>query len=1326
MSSTSRPDSSSAGDSGSGWSESLAEVAARMRRELEQLERHRSADIESQIGALQDLERRELDLLASAEDDDARTLSVGALLARLAHWEGHCQRLGLDAEVNSCREVAEQVVAEAAGRWEADCAAMLGESDTNRLFSRLLETNQLLADTINRDGVSREALAGVAEAQAEIQSAISQRCRDQPPTAEFLNNWSRLLADYCVTVLTALDDLPPEKAARQLDDAVALARWYLQDVDARRTLSGARIRKKLKRLRAELQERRLSARLERTFGRRAVAFSERLVFVLICLVLILMTLEWLLPLSPRTLRWFGIIDTAACVVFLVEFFVKLSLAEGRARWFARHLFVDLIPSLPVGLFTSGLIDSGDLIRAGRVLRYARLPRLVRYIRILRPVIRFVRALGLMARGLDRLVRRYSHILNLNVILHPTQAEYAKAARRRAQGALETRILDRQLVAAWGTLLIETPQERQARVARERLQVLERAAACRELAFEEGIHRTTVSRDLPAELLLDQMEALDPALVEPLLGEGLTTQFARVIRSMSAAPLRWLPIIRSCVPRETAGLPDEVVVAEASHRAAAFFRKFHDLWFWISDLYGTVTPSQFVDRLGGLLVKSSFRPAQRLILFGGFLLIIEGVLRLLSLAYGDAVRGAAQVVAEPGVLEGVRDFLKRFVGTTLLVLGSVCFFILAIGWWMQRVAREATEFYEKSVLAQFLLLTETIRSRRLARDARQLYFRVLRPDWLSDSVASGETQLNDEAAADRVDAERVEMLVARLTTSMIRCETPADEGASYPFLERLVMLYRDWLDGAMFTSNDTRTTNQLLGNTALRQLLLTSRRITRRHMKSFAQVDLENQKSLLKGPYLWFHFIANSLAHSVAALIVDYNRKAIPLHEIELCTPEARQSYATWLGTATTGEEIIEVPADAEAHYVTTAFTALHFLDPDPDREAEIEARFGPAVLQRMKRDRSLLMRRTFGTLPMHLRPRSERVVNLFAIYEGWISGGRIFLVPVFLLINGAKLLCRLLAWLWEAVQELRHPERRTVHIDAAQADFRVAVRKIARIRGPVAEHFSRLRAMFDPAWLGIPLPGETQTRLRGANARADMQILQPGPSLLREIDAERQHAQENMRLLELVLADGLLQRIAVARGLPPEAFSTRQHLRAAGIAIHSDLRGVRRYLLGPTLLEHVYQTTEAVPSWRDRFKPKLRLRRAFKAWWQQHGDRLAIHGRSSGIQSGTEPDKANKPDGAESSASAAWRMRRSAWKATLRNEDGVADALLAWAQYGDGLVAEGERRLGDILVHPDRLTEQLLTLRTLHTLSLLDILHYREQVFEIGDYPAEQRDEYFV
>ena len=47
---------------------------------------------------------------------------------------------------------------------------------------------------------------------------------------------------------------------------------------------------------------------------------------------------------------------------------------------------------------------------------------------------------------------------------------------------------------------------------------------------------------------------------------------------------------------------------------------------------------------------------------------------------------------------------------------------------------------------------------------------------------------------------------------------------------------------------------------------------------------------------------------------------------------------------------------------------------------------------------------------------------------------------------------------------------------------------------------------------------------------------------------------------------------------------------------------------------------------------------------------------------------------------------------------------------------EGERRLGEILQHPGRITEQLLTLRMIETLTVLDVLHYREHIFKLGQY----------
>lgn len=1271
-----------------------------LREELRRVERFGPVELQERCNAFADIELREAELLAWTEDGRSTTLSVGVLLTRLSGWQRLCARHGLDSAVEACEDEATFNLAEAAAEWSVEVGAAAPEANAAMVFRDLTAAGQLLQDVRNRDFEAEAAAIPIREAQQTLQRSLLEKLKDTPPDDIQLAEWSRLVSDHCISVLTVLDDLSPERATTQIKSTIEETNWYLEHVDARRKVATAGIRRKVRRLQAELQERQLQSKMESRFGRRFVGAFERTILVLICLVLFLMGIEWTITLNERTQFWFNVVDACACFVFLTEFFTKLSLVQGRGRWFMRHLFVDLIPSIPVGLLTAGLANSGDVIRAGRAARFARLPRLARYVRILRPVIRLSRALGLMARGIDRLVRQYSHVLNVNVILHPNQEEHDRYAREARRSESELQNLSRPLLEVWTGLLAEaSPAERDI-IAERRVAVLTELRESKSVRFEEGAHLSVGARDIPAEALLDRMESLEPTLVEPVLGEPMMQQLARIIRTMSIIPIRWLPIIRSCIPHPTTGKSEAELVAEASQKSAAFFRRFHDAWFWLSDLYGTLTPSQFIDRLGGILVKGSFRPAQRLVLFGGIFLLVEALLLIITLTSSrQAVEAPAESAvaavqmddaqtasdadeAAPGKdahpLVHVRHFLRRFVGTTVLVLGAICFVILAFGWWLQRVAREATEFYEKSVLAQFLLLTESIRPRKLTRDARTLYDRVLRPDWPEDD--------------DRSEEQCVQELELRLRNSLVHTESEGAEARRFPFVDRLVLLYRDWLDGAMFTTSDTRATNQLLGNTALRQLLLTSERISKKQIKELNQIDLEHQKSLFKGPYLWFQFIGQSISHSVASLLVEYNRKAVPLHELDHSREETRSAYSSWLGTVTAEYDPSAKPVEEEARYVTTAFTALHFLDPDSNREGEIEERFGPVVIERLRRDRSLLIRRTFGTLPMHRRPRSERVVNLFGIYESWISGGRMFLVPLFVLGAVLKGLKLVIVWLAQAVGELRHPERRSVQIDAAQADFRVAARKIGRICGPAAATAARLRAILDPAWLGTPLPGESGTRLHGADYEVDMEFLRLGPALEREIEAEHRRSQENMRNLEHAVADGLLNRIAEHRGLESDALSSRQHLRAAGIAVHADLRRVRSCLFGRSILDDCYRATSATPSWRDRFSLRFGLRSRFAKFWNAHGS----------------SDK---------------RARRIAFKATLQNENGVASALQAWAEFGDDLQQEGERRLGEILVHPGRLTEQLMTLRTIQTLTVLDVLHYREHVLKLGEYGTKSEEE---
>ena len=202
---------------------------------------------------------------------------------------------------------------------------------------------------------------------------------------------------------------------------------------------------------------------------------------------------------------------------------------------------------------------------------------------------------------------------------------------------------------------------------------------------------------------------------------------------------------------------------------------------------------------------------------------------------------------------------------------------------------------------------------------------------------------------------------------------------------------------------------------------------------------------------------------------------------------------------------------------------------------------------------------------------------------------------------------------------------------------------------------------------------------------ADLPFLDAGPQFERGLQKERRRSEESMWRLEKAVEGGLLERLARARNLDEDAFQTRQHLRAAAIAIHGDLDRVRSRLFARAILSEVYQTTQAEPTWLDRWSLRIPTRRTFARYWQAHGtdDKAAHH---------------------------------SAWRATLMNENGVADSLRCWGKHGDEVEREGERCLGELLIHPDRITEQLLTLRMVQTLALLDILHYREQVHSLGQY----------
>ena len=70
------------------------------------------------------------------------------------------------------------------------------------------------------------------------------------------------------------------------------------------------------------------------------------------------------------------VDTAFCMVFLSEFFLRYKFAENK-RWFVRNNWIDLITSIPIP--DAGALRYGRSLRLMRVLRVARLLRVIRII-----------------------------------------------------------------------------------------------------------------------------------------------------------------------------------------------------------------------------------------------------------------------------------------------------------------------------------------------------------------------------------------------------------------------------------------------------------------------------------------------------------------------------------------------------------------------------------------------------------------------------------------------------------------------------------------------------------------------------------------------------------------------------------------------------------------------------------------------------------------------------------------------------------------------------------------------------------------------------------
>jgi hypothetical protein len=1219
------------------------------------------------------------------------------------------------------------VALEEAGREAAEfCRVLGGETETGdetvsiriRLLSHRLDAVEASAEGATDDGdlmlalTAAEALADESarlaafapsredagrlsargdKLERDLRHGIEQEIRSAAPeqAAALAGSLAAFSAEAADEARVSTAELTPDEAKRTLARARrglerVLAVWRSLDGRPRKPKAVRRLSRIRRRLRAEEQEQGLQARLEGIFGRRTVTFSENLILVLILGVVGLLIYEGIADPSDEvrhTLVW---VDAGICAVFLLEIGVRLALVPGgRGRWFLRHLPFDVLPSIPFGLLVHAM-ETLDVARAGRVARLFRLNRLARYVRIVRPFIRLFRVLAFLLRGLDRLVHRNSRALNRDVLLF-TPPPAAETIRCGAEASIPAELEHDALDAVLHRLEGAEDEEREAGLrtglARTGCFVERGTAALDKDALEAPIPHSR-SPEIRIEELIDGLARANPASVERRLGVHLTTRLADKLRWLDLPILRQLPLVRRFASG-TRRRGDADVVARAARSAGRTVRRLYDRVLAVGDLSGMISGPQVLDRVGGALARSAGRPARRLLFIGALFLIVHGLVNLLDV----------------GGLEDAMNWLQKFLGTPILVLGGVCLVLFSTGVWFRRIAGEATDFLERTAEAQYMNLLKIAKCRRLDEDLTLIQARVLEPDRLLAGGARADPE-KIAAGASRLHEEVEQALGGRRITARVGGHGGEDLSRRF----RVLGLVHDYLDGATLHHSDRKITEQLLGNLGLMNLWSRRLTLTRDHRLRLKRLDLSREGGF-RGPYLWFNFITRTVAQRTAELILEYNRHARSITGMTACSPEEQRANEEWIERRIAGRTA-QVFTE-ECPFRTTFFTALHFLTTDAELEAAVEERFGARTLVALRADRRRMIREIFGTYPLHLLPRVKRVLNPFELYRRHVAGFRVVFLPLKLLWLYLRGMGAFIRRLGQIVREVRWPELASQARARGIAGFDVAMRKVGRMRGPVFRECAWLRALVDVEYLGLGVPG-----LPGRTVPTDFEddlaelpMVGDWRERLLELREERRGDLRSLR--KLLSEQGVsAENLEPLMGRPAEdAAAGARILRALCVAYSADDRQCRSLLTASERIEDAFDEVQADPLAAPRrglvrraldllLFPFDRLPRMMTIYLAAHPRQLTPGQRRQLLQ-------------------------------TVRSDHHGIRPLMKLAgdlEYAGRTRLAAWDRLQEIVADRERLDEELLTLRTVQTLSVIDARHYRDLIRRLGGYDQPDED----
>lgn len=1170
--------------------------------------------------------------------------------------------------------------------------------------------------------------------RALLKRLISERwsTRSEPERVKLLEERAWALSHHTSDLLGRIDHTELERSISKLECIYEDLLWFKSHQPSskaeKRSLKKAHprllnalelLRKRAQLVRAELQEKRLQIRLESIFGHKVVRRFEQLIFFLIFLVLALLFVEllWVDAEDIQTHKTLALIDTGICFVFLLEFFTKLSLAQEKGFYFRRRWFVDLLPSIPFMLITDYYLI--DHLVSGRAVRLARLSRLVRYIRIVRPFIRVIRLVSFTLRGLDRLVRRYAPWLNQNLVFFepqqdirhrpaPTVFERSHEAYGRALNELRSRSsrLELEELSPLVSLYVETL---------ERHLNWDKAPVALGLTTSEKPGR---KRDIPVEQAIHTLLNLQGAQLETYLGSDFPRHLYFSVGLLDVPIIRSLPLLKVIFEKQRNSPPSEFS-AWIVRGVGRLLELLMTMGYWFADLYGIITGPKLIDRVGSTLVRSFERPAKRLLIIGGFLVFAHLLVSALDIPF----------------FSPILSILEKLFGLPVIIIGGFCLIPLTLGAWMKNIAGQATELYRLTAEAQYINLIKELKEGRSSADLRLIYKRVLRPEALLNTPEALRAPLSCDQPLEGIEPCGA-FIERALKVMSSRIQNDPDEGvplgqpevtsARDPnglehlwWLEtKTLLLYRDYLDGALLHLSDVKTTEQLLGNLALRNLLFYKFDLTRSEQKDLERLDLGSHKSIF-GPFMWFSLITQSISHNTAQLLLDYNRFATPLAELERRTDETRALRDQWRASKGFGSYDPSINLEERRphlpHFETTDFSSLHLLTSLHQYEPMIKARYGEEVFSALLTDQQRLIRGIFSSYPLHSLPKAQRTLNPYQLYQEYLFGGRVFSLPfrvIGLFFKGIGLAFK---WLKQKIDEIRFPELKTEPV-IPQKDFVVAQRKIDRMRKPIFMKLMTLRARVDFEYLGLTFDG--------------LPMIQERPQALFEDDLDYIHAISIERAdfkRKQMEAQGLLKELRhllEAEGLMGEALKAhlqarypslvgrhREVLRALAMAYVIDFKGLQSYLQAMSKLREFFEDSlNGLPNRTFHLRDQLlglssraadrlvnlgsdKERKGFELFWRE----LGYEGRPV-------------------------KEQRTCWERYLKEMRDLKPILCIFGEQGP---LDWRAIIQEVICYTDSWSNELVTLRMIQTLTMMDVQNYRSYIWHLGDYahdtPSEER-----